>query len=331
MEPLEDTQVIVLKSKEDIADEIESNEMMMEYEDPLQELLKRQQNRDEIQYALFVKLVIENGENYNDWIYSVPIEIPDCVILHEFANKTLSTLEFQFSEAKIIPRQTHVRAIVYWKNSEGERSEETIVNYDVYVVDEEKNRMFVKIDKESSFCYETDQEFYVDESELKRESKKLYYSLMEQHYDVFASEKEQTIQLSKIRKTVSEFERKYRKNNPSAESKHKLEENDISLYDTSKKQRIIIDVEKKEEESTSANHTDSVVFAMIECPISQNESGAFLIPQNENREFIVQCHLNIEQLLSFHFSDLWRHYHALNNRKQEGKEEKEEIINAFVR
>lgn len=321
MEPLEDTQIIILKPKEDITDEVESNENL------LQQSLRHYTTRDEVCYVLFVKLIIENGENYNDWIYSVPIEIPDFIILHEFINKTLSTLEFSFSEAKIIPRQTHVRAMVYWKNTEGERSDEIIINYDVYVVDEEKNRMFVKINKESSFCYETEQEFYVDESELKTESRKLYYSLMEQHYDVFASEKEQTIQLSKIRKTVSEFERKYRKNNQGSESKHKLEHHLVDVIDNTKKQKIIIDVENKDEELTLTTKPNSTVFEMIECPIFQNESGAFLLPQNENGEFIVQCYLNIERLLFEHFSDLWRHYCALNNHKQQ----KEEVMDTFVR
>lgn len=297
MEPESDTQIIKLRPKDDFLEDDDDDYNSSKQEEEEETKVERL-NNEETHYALFVKITVENGENYHDWIYSTTMAIPDELLRQEFAQKGVITLEFPFSEPMNIPRNTHVRAIAYWKNSEGERCDETNIYYEAHLVDEEEQKMFVRADRNGVFA-NRNEESVETVSELDQELKKLRNSLVTEHLDVFAPEKEQRIVMKKIRQTLLDFERQYRHKN-NIETKHKLE--DESLPETKEPKQ---DFEALPDEESQKRQQ----FAVLYKPLVQNESGAFVTEQ-------VYCEIDIELLFQNQFKDLWRHYSSVTTPKE---------------
>jgi hypothetical protein len=287
MEDSEDTQTLVLYPKGEIGEEEQ-----MDFEDQQPEY-----NSDEIRFKLFVKVVVENGEYFDDWVFSSTQEIPDEIIRNEFPAKRSVTVEFPFFDPQHIPRHTHVRAMSYWKNSEGERSDEKIIYYKAHSVDEKLQKMFVLSDK-IDFDSERPSHSFGEDDKLKIELKKLHDRLVQEHIDIFAPEKEQELMHQKIRKTVNEFKRKYKKDIPVDEGRKRKE-----VSDPSQEERKIskIDQDIEQEESEQPDSVETEPCRVLELPLSQNVDGAF-------ETMSIVCEFNIERILHSHYKDIWRHY-----------------------
>ena len=304
MEPESDTQIIKLHTKDEIFGNIDNDSEEEERQSVDSIDNRRIESLDgERHYALYIKVTVENGENYHDWIYSTTLEVPDEMIRHEFVKKENIMIEFPFSDPMRIPRHTHVRAVAYWKNSEGERSDETIIYYEPHVVDEEEQKMFVRVDRNSAFVNRGIEQDSVSVPELDQELKKMRDALIREHLDIFAPEKEQQLVTNKIRQTLLEFERKYRQKH-GIETKHKLETDEETLPQSKEPKPDVEELPDDEGETQEKQQ-----FAVLYKPLLQNDSGAFITTE-------IFCDLNIELLFRNQFKELWRHYSHVTKSKE---------------
>jgi hypothetical protein len=245
-------------------------------------------------YHLFVKFVIKNKENRNDWIYSTTAEISDAEIAKCLRNKQVTEIVFPFDKMLRLSMECKVEFTVYWINSEGVRSENTIVYSEIHIVDEDRQKMFViaRDDEEDVIHIKLSSSSEEEEDEKQEHGN-------DQSIDIFADKKTQERELALLRqkknlmKITEEEERR--------EAKRKLEEHDENIIKTFKDEN-----EEKKEQRQDDEDFEQVdqVLIVAEQPICQNDSGAYQMQE-------LVCFFDIKKVLNVYFPDVEQHFNKI--------------------
>lgn len=235
-------------------------------------------------YHLFVKFVIKNKQNRNDWIYSTTAEISDAEIAKCLKNKEVTEITFPFDRMLRLSMECKIEFTCYWINSEGVRSENVIVYSEIHTIDEERQKMFVQ---ENSREQEPITHIELFSSSEEEQDEK------DQSIDIFASKKEQEKELASLRQKKKLFSMNIEDKDRESKRKSDHDENTIKTFKDETEEQKYRDEECLE--------NPNQVLTVVEQSICQNESGAYQMQE-------LTCLFDIKKVLSVYFPDVDEHF-----------------------